>query len=213
MKTLPIIPILLLSIVGLLRINQASGAAAGEFVVEGADAMNDLSMTASSPLINLVNDLSPRFVIEFANQVHFRSVNAVPAVLQTQINSVEERPEIEFANALTYRPISYPAALINDTTPPSVIQISKTTANLYIVSNEYTTMVFQYGTTSGNYPFQLIDNLFAIQHWIPLSSLPAGQTVYYRVYLTDRSGNQSISGEYQLLPTRTIFLPLLKRGY
>ena len=211
MKTLGIIAILLLSIMGLLQINQAAGGVAGVFVVEGADEISDRSITASSPLINLVNDLSPRFVIEFANEIRFRRVNAVPAALQTQIKSVEDRPAIEFANALTYRPISYPKVLLNDTTPPAVIRISKTNANLFIVTNEFTTMIFQYGTTSGNYPSQLTADLFANQHVIPLSTFTAGQTVYYQVYLTDRSGNPSLSGEYQLLPTQTLFLPWLER--
>lgn len=208
-RTLWIIGVLVLSVL-VLGFNLAQGMA-GTIVLTNADGSNTFTMTSSSPLNILINQVASRIKVTMANGLRYHAISAPPAEFSDRFNAVASRIKIQFANAIRYNPITYPKDLIGDTTNPFVTQTGTSGAYLYITANEFTTMVFQYGFSSGSYPAEVADALFAKSHALPLSLFPTGQRVYYRVRLVDRSGNLSLSREYVLVPPTKQYIPFLKR--
>ena len=210
-RTIPIISVLVLLIL-ILGFRLAQGKSmAGTIVLENADASNYFSMTASSSLNTLVNQVASRIKVAMANTLKYHPVAAPPGEFSSKFNAVASRMKIEFANGVRYNTIAYPKTLINDTTKPSVVQTASSSTYLGIYTSEHTTMVIQYGFAPGSYSNQVNDPLYASIHYILLSKFPAGQKVYYRVTLVDRSGNQSTSGELVMTPPTKIFLPHIKK--
>lgn len=75
------------------------------FVITGADATNTIGMSNSSTLLSLVNNLLPRFVIEYANAKKTIPLAPVPSGLNAQIQQVLPRFVIEYANAKKVYPL------------------------------------------------------------------------------------------------------------
>ena len=85
----------------------------------------------------------------------------------------------------------------SDTMPPVIsnVQVSSITYNSAVVtwmSDEQSTSIVQYGTSSGswgNYPDSAENTSLATSHSITLTGLSGGTTYYFRVGSTDASGN------------------------
>lgn len=208
-KHLPIISVLVFLTL-ILGYTMVQGTA-GVIVLSNADGSNTFSMTSSSQLNALINQVASRIKVEMANALQYHPITAPPVALSGQITALANRIKIEFANDIRYHTIAYPKALIGDTTNPFIVQTSTSNAYLYITANELTTMEFQYGFTTGSYPNRVNAALYETTHAIPFSMFPKGQIVYYRVLLVDRSGNQSLSKEYVFTPPAQIFLPFVKK--
>lgn len=207
-RIIPFICVLVLFAL-LLGFNLVQGA--GTIVLTNADESKYFTVTSSSSLNALVNQVASRIKVAMANELHYQSITVAPAEFIGLFNAVVNRIKIQFANGIRYYSIAYPKDLVGDTTNPFVVQTSLSSAYLYITTNELTTMVFQYGFTPGSYPDEVNDVLFATTHSVPLNLFLAGQRVYYRVLLVDRSGNQSLSEEYDFVTPMKLYLPFIRR--
>ena len=86
-----------------------------------------------------------------------------------------------------------------------------TTATITWTTDEFTTYVLRYGTSSGVYTQQVSSDVFRKDQWATLTGLSPTETYYYQITSTDLSGNQAISPEYVLEGTFYVHLPFVTR--
>jgi hypothetical protein len=79
------------------------------FIIESADATNTFSMTGSAPLTTLIQNVAPRFVLQYANAKNILPMVDPPQALVTLIQSVEDRFVLQYANAKNVFPLMSPA--------------------------------------------------------------------------------------------------------
>ncbi len=186
------------------------------FIIVNADDSNFLSFTASSELNNLVTNVTSRYVLLYANEVRFQDIVPIPTGLQTLLNQVGTRYVILYANENRWIGVDYPLELIDDNIPPqesavSVVMGASDEVKINWVTNEYTTSVLNYGVESGVYTQSVSDNIYKKQHEIALGSLISGETYYFQILDTDRSGNTVQSGEHSFTKSAPVYLPMIIR--
>lgn len=183
------------------------------FIIENADATNTLSLTGSPSLVTLISNVSARFVIDHANASNTLFFSTPPAGFLATIGMVEDRFVIDHANESNTISLYYPRDLIGDTRAPVVVSVDSSPQSgnivLTIVTNEFTTAEIDYGSVHGVYPNNLVDDLFGTTHTFTLPGLASGERYYYRLTLTDRSGNVTHTAEAILEPIQSIYLPAL----
>lgn len=214
-----------------------------QIIVERADATRNISVLDSADLNTLVSHVVPRFVVQYANAMRSYAMPPIPAAFPVQINDrfiihyananqeirltaytgpveVTDRMIVQYANANRQLPMSYPGALIGDTTVPQLgpVMATPTLSGITIVwtTDEFATSAVLYGVQSGVYSPTVNDPLYVKRHEMTLTGLPSGTTYFYKVRSTDRSGNTSTSSEYQFtdqgeVVRSPIFLPLIQR--
>jgi hypothetical protein len=74
----------------------------GDFTIENADATNTLSITGSSELEGLMDEVAPRFVMAFANANQYYNLTPIPAALDDLLDAMQPRFVTEFANAMRF---------------------------------------------------------------------------------------------------------------
>jgi hypothetical protein len=99
MKRLILIPAALLLAVLVALAFRSRGWTADGFIISNADATSTLAMAPDQNLIGLINQISPRFVIEYANANRFYSMVPAPPDLLTLLGQISPRFVIEYANA------------------------------------------------------------------------------------------------------------------
>lgn len=187
---------------------------ADQFIISNADAVVYLSTSPSAELNALISDVSPRFIVEYANGIKYYGMTPISVELQTLVEQVADRFVIQYANANRFYSLTYPLELIGDNIPPQISNLSaKSNGAVQWNTDEYTTCEVRYGTQSGIYPYMISDPLFYKLHQIMLTSLTPGTTYYYKVSCTDRSGNTTESTEQSFVASLAIYfyIPLVKR--
>ncbi|RLE68752.1 MAG: hypothetical protein DRJ45_07535, partial [Thermoprotei archaeon] len=91
--------------------------------------------------------------------------------------------------------------LTKDTTPPVIsnITVSSITSHSAVISwktNEPSTSLVKYGTSSGNYPHSQGDTSYTTIHSITLTGLSPNTTYYFVVNSTDKANNSAQSTEH-----------------
>ncbi len=111
--------------------------------------------------------------------------------------------------------LTYPRALLNDTTAPVVNDfastINGTNTKITWKTDEFARCTLHYGTQSGNYTGTIEDLLYAQQHTAILPNSTVGVTYYVQATCTDQSDNSIVSTEFSFTTVRRIFLPLVRR--
>ena len=79
-------------------------------------------------------------------------------------------------------------------------------------TDEFATGEVRYGTAPGTYPWVAGSRLYEKQHEVTLPGLTSGTTYYFVAFSIDRSGNQSVTGEYQIQARVQTYLPAILRG-
>jgi hypothetical protein len=216
-------------------------------IVEYADNMETNTLSGSTTLFGLLNNVAPRIALQYSDKLRHNTLSAPPTALITNLNAVAARIGLQYADRVRQSPLvvippalsvrlsetsdriifqypdknrpvalSYPAALIGDTTPPTIVgtpgaNMSANSAIITWTTNEFTTYVLHYGTSSGSYPNQVSSSLFSKEHRATLTGLNPSETYYYQIVSTDLSGNQAASQEYVLEGQYYIFLPMTRR--
>jgi len=193
---------------------------APRFVVEFAHANQYYALTAIPTALNdLLATLQPRFVIEFARANKYYALTPIPSQLDTLLGQIAPRFVLEFAKANRYITLSFPVALINDTTPPQGSNITvkpagETSTTITWITDEYADSTVRCGTQSGNYTMTFSDPLYTKQHSITLTDLTPETTYYCVCSGTDLSGNayQSQEFSFEQVEETFIYLPLVLRN-
>ena len=184
-----------------------------------SDSLRDL--TISTPPSELSMNLSSvinRIRMQYADTARHLDLTAEPEPLNAQLEQVADRLIFEYPDRNRRMETAYPTELIGDSTPPSIVgqpetNLSGSSTVVTWTTDEFTTYVLRYGTSSGSYPNEVSGDLFNEQHTASLSDLSSSETYYYQIVSTDLSGNQSTSQEFVFEGTVTysIYLPLTVR--
>ncbi|RME52237.1 hypothetical protein D6783_05465, partial [Candidatus Woesearchaeota archaeon] len=91
--------------------------------------------------------------------------------------------------------------ITNDNTPATISNVTNSSitnesAVVQWQTNENTTGVVWYGTSSGNYTFSVANNSIGVQHAVTIVNLSPNTTYFYVVNTTDVAGNKNQSGEF-----------------
>jgi hypothetical protein len=191
----------------------------GGIVVNGADGMTTFGMSASPQLGALIAGVGARFTVEYANDIKFYSVPPIPGELQALLQQARGRFVIQYANANNVYTYTYPAALFGDTTPPQISSVTAVLSDTGVVkvtwfTNEFASSVFEWGLQPGSYLNTLNEPQYFKLHEVNISGLSVGQTIYYRMRNTDRSGNVVQGGEYSYVvkpPKHYVYAPIARR--
>lgn len=200
----------------------AMSIAGPRVVAEYANHLRFMGLVAApGPFQTLLDQVSQRVSVEFANAILRENLAAVPTGFQSVLDQVPERVVFQFANANLSYSLSYPRELVNDTTPPQIIEIGigQIEANGILTitwtTDEFADSTVLYGTTSGSYPYTVTDPLHVKLHAVGLPDLVPGTTYYYRLRSTDLSDNTTTTDERSLVALRNqfIYLPVVVRNY
>jgi hypothetical protein len=185
------------------------------FIISYADATNTLSLSGSSSLFSLIGNVGDRIVLQYAKASKVHGLTPLPQTFLSLLQNVRDRFVLQYAKASNTFTLGYPIDLIGDTTAPPIISVDEHLSSggmlVSISSSEYTLAELEYGTSPGNYPNNLVDDKFSVTHTFSLTGYDSGETIYFRVTLTDRSSNTTISPEYSFVPLRGVHLPLIIR--
>lgn len=197
--------------------NNFSASGQTDIGVSNADATLRPALVNSTELKNQLERVSKRVASEFSDALHLYTL-APDSALKLVLDQVARHVSFDFAQGSRVTTLQFPKELVNDTIAPQLqgevnVQSGSDSATLNLASNEFTIVTVQYGTQSGNYSNQQFDPSFAKQHQLLLTGLAKGQSVFYRVVLTDLSGNVTTSPEasFTLSAARSIYLPLVGR--
>ena len=209
----------------LYEINSLSGSAtligylnaiADRIASEYSDAIRHVALDdIPVELANQLNAVADRIRLTYGDDARHLPLTVVPPVLQTQVNNIAERLVFQYPDRNRRTVLSYPVQIIGDNIAP-IITVSPqasfngNAAHITWTTDEFTTYVLQYGTSSGSYPDQVSGSLFYQHHQIMVTGLTA-DVYYYRIVSTDLSGNTSTSSEYVLEREELLFLPFVVR--
>jgi hypothetical protein len=186
-------------------------------IVNNAKQVRETSVSAvPGSLQTLLSQVSARVIVQYANTIRRSSLTVMPSALQTLLGQMADRVIVQYANANRRQQLVYPAAIINDTTPPQISGITANatgvgTASVSWTTDEFATSTVLYGTQSGSYSQTVSDPLCVKQHQVTLTGLTVGTRYYYQVRSTDRSGNTATSSENSFTAQISVNLPLILR--
>lgn len=192
--------------------------AAGQtgIIVNNADSVRTTSVVLSQDLANSTTGVQPRVAVQYANSLYRLGLSAVPSALQNLLEQVPARIAFQYANSSRQWQLSYPAALIGDTTPPVVSGIESRSigggsVKIIWTTDEFADSTITYGAQPGTYTWTVTDPLYVKNHEITLTGLSQGVRYYYKIRTTDRSGNTYTSPEYSFTSNVSLYLPLIHR--
>ena len=187
-------------------------------VLQYANQLRHIDLAAvPSSLQTLLDQVSARIVVQYANTIRQDGLTVMPGEFQTLLGQVSDRIIFQYANTNRELQLVYPAALINDTTPPQISGITASltgsdSATITWTTDEFADSEVLYGTQPSVYPQTVRAPLYTKQHRIILTGLTSGPTYYYKVRSTDRSGNTTTSSENSFSAQLYVYLPLVMRN-
>ncbi len=190
---------------------------ADRMVTQYVDALEYIGLSAPpAALDTYLSSVVARVGMQYSDRARHLNLTAVPAALETQLNNVAARLAFQYPDSNRQIALDYPVALIGDTTPPTIesppeASFGATTAVVTWTTNEFTTYVFRHGASSGVYTEELSSTQFNNTHQAIMTGLSASETYYYQITITDLSGNQTTSQEYELEGEYYIYLPMIIR--
>jgi hypothetical protein len=210
-----IFPLLLLGTMVAL-VSPAQGQTPG-FIITGAEGQYTATVSQSQSLVDTFSNLAPRFVVTSAADLLYTAITKAPSGLLSSLELVPQRFVLTSAQKNQFFSVSYPTILIGDQEPPRITGnipgFESGWVSFTMTTNEFTTAELNLGPASGNYTQSYTDSLFNKTHSFRVSGLTAGRIYFYQYRFLDRSGNQGLSSEYQVLvrnPYR-LYLPFNRR--
>ncbi len=214
MNTRQVIPLIALAVMELLMSLPAYGQTG--IIISNADAVRQEGVSLDPGLSSATGSVGPRIILQYANTMRQAALAAPPAVLQTLFGQVTDRIILQYANTSRQMALAYPIALIGDTVPPQIrdVRTQNVAGGVKVTwtTDEFATSEVRYGIAPGTYTQTASDPRFAKTHELTLTGLTTGRTYYFVVRGADRSGNQAVSGEYQVNMQTKAYLPVVLRG-
>jgi hypothetical protein len=174
-----------------------------DFVIVDADDIAVYGTKDSAKLTSLISNIDPRFIFQYANQLHFYTLSDVPTDLGILLQYVEDRFIFQYLNWMKVYSLTPPIDLIGDDLPPVIYAISysvidEDSVEITWLTDEYANADVWYGTISGELTDHVVDFGWYTGHEIELSGLSQCTQYYFRIFSTDRSGNTAQSDELNL---------------
>lgn len=129
MKSLALLLLLILIAVGGVSLIAYSASAQGDgFIIERADAVRTADTSGSGQLNLVLEDVSPRFIVQFANQLRHATLSPAPSSLVNKLDDVAPHYVIQFANGNRFIPVTtLPSgfiSLLEDVAPRFFVQFA-----------------------------------------------------------------------------------------
>lgn len=181
------------------------------------DALEYIGLVTPPTALNAhLSAVDSRVGMQYSDRARHAALAVVPPALQTRLNSVVDRLTFQYPDRNRRVTLGYPAALIGDVTPPTIVtppgdSWSGTTATITWTTDEFTTYVLQYGTSPGVYTDQVSSDVFRKEQRVTLTGLSPSVTYYCLITSTDLSGNQATSQEFTIDGDFFIYLPSIIR--
>ncbi len=170
-------------------------------VAQYANTLRTINLAAvPGAFQTLLGQVPSRIIFAYANTNRQFDLASVPGAFQTVLDLVPNRIIFQYANTNRNLPLAYPAALINDATPPQISNVkanavSNDTAAIIWTTDEFANSQVSYGVQSGQYTGTASDPLYVKQHVITLTEMIPDTTYYYQVHSADQSGNAGTGPE------------------
>ncbi len=202
-------------VVGFLWSGLARGQGAG-FLIEGADQTRYESLTQSFTLSGFLDALGSHFVVDNADSLRHAPL-VYPWALQGALDGLPVHFVLDTADSNRFNTLAYPRTLIADATPPQeteppvVIPAGGGSVKIRWKTNEFSRGTIEYGPQPGQYTRSVSGPLYVKDHELTLTGIPAEGETYYRITLTDPTGNTARGPERSFSAgpaSRSIFLPL-----
>jgi predicted phage tail protein len=190
---------------------------ADRMATQYADLLEQIGLAAPPAALNTyLSNVEARVGMQYSDRARHVGLAAVPDGLQTQLNNVANRLAFQYPDRNRQVALDFPVDLIGDTIPPTIVSapeasFGSTTATVTWTTDEFTTYVFRYGSISGVYTEELSSTQFSKTHQAIMTGISASETYYYQITLTDLSGNQTTSQEYELKGDYYVYLPMIVR--
>lgn len=203
-------------LVGFLWSSHARGMVAS-FLIEGADQTRYESLTPSVTLNGLLDSLGFHFVVDMADSLRHAPL-IYPAGLSVYLDTLPAHFVIDMADANRFHGLAYPHTLIGDTTPPQeegtpeIVPTGPGSVKIRWRTDEFSRGTIAYGSQPGQYVHSTTEPLYAKDHELTLTGLPAEGRVYYRITNIDPAGNQAhgVERNFTVGPaTMPLFLPMV----
>jgi hypothetical protein len=184
-------------------------------ILQYANQVRHLSLQSlPASLQALLAQVPARIVVQYANAVRHLGLETLPPTLQTLLRQMSDRIILQSANANREMRLSYPTALIADSTPPQIRNVAAHpvgTDSTIITwdTDEFADSTVSYGEQSGNYTLAALSVLYVTEHAITLTGLKPGRTYYYKVQSRDLSGNVSQTPEHTFSSEMHVYLPVV----
>jgi hypothetical protein len=183
--------------------------------VSANSARSPTVLPVPDELLALIAQVPDRVVFQSANANRAPGLPSIPEALHDLVLQVPPRIIFNQANAGRMLGLDYPVALVGDTAPPQIGQVSARANGATLVvrwtTDEFATSAVRCGIQPGTYTTAVTDLLYAKDHAIAVDGLPPDATYYYVVSGVDRSGNLAESPEYSAQAASVLYLPLVTR--
>ena len=198
-------------------LSSATSSVGPRIVLQYANTKREERIAAPpANLVNLFAQVPARIVLQYANTVRQAALVAPPGELQALFGQIADRIILQYANTSRQVTLAYPVVLIGDTVPPQIREVRAQNVaggvKITWTTDEFATGEVRYGTAPGTYPWVAGSRLYEKQHEVTLLGLTSGTTYYFVAFSIDRSGNQSVTGEYQIQARVQTYLPAILRG-
>lgn len=165
---------------------------------------------------SVVNQVAERIVLVYANGRRDIAMTPPPETFTNYLKRLLPRFVIQYANGRRDLVMTYPRELLNDTTRPQVLDIEVLTdggLRVRWTTNEFTRGKLQYGTTSGSYTGTIEEQYYEKQHELVLPSVSPGAVLYFRLIVTDQSGNETVTPEQVVQGLSYLYLPTVRKRW
>lgn len=171
-------------------------------IPEGVSCQTE-SAAAPQSILDAITNMRARFSLLYVDTMNTILIGSMDANLVESLNQVKDRFILFQVDARSDLPISYPAALVNDQTPPEFDRSPSSKVRddgRFIIawtSNEFTNGTLRFGTQSGNYTSQAVQTKYYKRNEvITTDPLDPGTLYYGQVEIADLSGNTTTSLEF-----------------
>ncbi|NTU79486.1 MAG: hypothetical protein HGA45_08800 [Chloroflexales bacterium] len=218
----------------LLAMLIALGAAADPMMAQlsigvvGADGVRAEVSSPAAGLSAAVETAAPRVTASYAKSLRRADLSRL-AALSAAAGATAPHVSATYAKSLRSQALSFPKALLNDTTPPRAsapprVEVRQGQVVIVVEADKFVVVRVRFGSTPGAYPREVQVTLYGRQVKLVLGQLAGSGpltaqadltpgTYYYRYSLTDLSGNSAESPEQQFTLTvgSKVFLPSIRR--
>ena len=189
---------------------------ANRIATEYSDALEHIGLSAPPTELNThLTNIIDRVATEYSDGIRHISLPTLPATLNTRLSNVANRVAFEYADKnRKVATLIYPKDMIDDTDPPEFtnepeVFLSSNNVIINWGTNEFANFTLKYGTSPSTYDEEVSNKLYYETHQATLTGLDLSKTYYYQITLTDLSGNQFISSEFEIEGTYNIYLPMI----
>jgi len=153
-----------------------------------------INLTATEPILNATIEIdSINYSMNGASRLFYYNITGLSNIRHNFTIFIKDTTHSTFSSSGKY-------SFIVDTVKPNINSISNTSVNesVYIVTfntTEPANATIFYGTTSGNYPWNISNSTYQLSHNMTLRNLSSSTSYFYYILVFDLVGNSNRTAE------------------